>query len=259
MKKFIYVLSFVLIFCSVFSLTACRDRVEETEISTTEETHATKAATSEAVEIVDLPEKTEDRVEMLNSALDYIDVYCYKFTKSTKCTVSNLSLGGLSQASNAGDAFRSIFGETDVSYDYSYADAPESFDENVISERVNMADVVSADAKQDGDTVIITVTFKDEYNPNDKSGVLSKLSSEYMSAEKVNSSLGEFNSSAGSVSVSARDIKVRAELRAADSGLKKLEISYAENFSLSNVKLVQLEGSAVSGTSKTTVTYSKFS
>lgn len=258
MKKFIYLLSFVLIFGSMLSLAACKTENEQTE-KTTAVTHATKAETSEAVKIVNIPEKIEDRVEMLNSALDYIDVYCYNLTKNTKCTVSNLSLGGLSKASNAGEAFRSIFGEKDVSCDYSYANAPESFDENVITERFDINDVISADAKQDGDTVIVTVTFKDEYNPDEKNGLLSKLSTDYMSAEKVKNSLGEFNSSAGSVNVSARDITVKAELRAFDSKLKKLEISYTENFSLSSVKLVQLEGSAVSGTSKTTVTYSKFS
>ena len=259
MRKFIYVLSFILIFCSIFSLTACKEKEKEPEPETTASTHATKAETSEAVKIVDIPEKIEDRVEMLNSALDYIDVYCYAFTKNTKCTVSNLNLGGLSKASNAGDAFRSIFGEKEVSYDYSYVSAPESFDENVISERFSADDAVSADAKQDGDTVTVTVTLKDEYNPDEKNGLLAKLSSDYLNAEKVKSSLGEFSSSADSVNVSARDIKVKAELRAEDSKLKKLEISYTENFSLSNVKLVQLEGSAVSGTSKTVVTYSKFS
>lgn len=254
MKKFINFISFVLVVSVLFSLAACKDnKPPEPDVSTTK---GTKVTTAEPVQIVKIPEKTEDRVEMLNSALDYIDVYCYKYKKNVVCKVSNISLGELSKASNAGDAFKSIFGETDITTEHSYDTAPESFAANIIPSGFTADDVISADAVQDGDNIKLAVKFKNEANPSDKAGCLHKLSTDYLNTDKVKKNLGEFSSSAGSISVSAYDIVVTATLSTFDSSLKKLVVEYSENFSLGSVKLVQLEGSAVTGTSKTTVTYS---
>ena len=255
MKKILYFISAALISCSVFSLTACGDE-KEPDTETTKSTHAAKITTSEPVKIVNIPEKTEDRVEMLNSALDYIDVYCYKYKKNVKCSITTLNVGSLSKVSNSWDAFKSVFGEKDSTVEYDYNTAPESFSDNIITSGFTADDVVSADAKQDGDNIILTVSFGNESNPNSKNGFLYKLSSDYINAEKVKSNLSEFNSSAGSINVSAYDIKITATISAEDSSLKKLVVSYAENFSLGNVRLVQLNESTVTGISKTTETYS---
>lgn len=257
MKKTKKIISFLLAFSSVFCLSSCSGKnnpVTEKETSVAEK--ETKAAAENPIKIADIPETTEDRIEMLNSALDYIDVYCYKYKKSVKCSVSGLKLGDLSKASNASDAFRSIFGEKDLTFEYDYKTAPESFDANLIKGEFTEDDVAYADIEQKKDKLILTVKFYNESAPSDNSGALCKLSNEYQSADKVKKSLSEFSSSADSVNVSARDIIVTATIRTFDSGLEKLTVSYEENFSLGGVKLVQLEGSSVGGTSKTTITYS---
>jgi len=240
---------------SVLSFASCKKNDVPDDVTTTTEA-SSKSTTVKPVEIADLPQSTEDRVEMLNAALDYVDVYCYAYTKSTKCDVSNVNVGSLSAASNAVDAFRSIFGQTDISYDYDYQTAPESFKDNFIKERFNTSDVLTAEVSQKDENIILKITFPNESNPTDASGQLHKLSNEYISAEKVNNSLKEFDSSAGSVSVAASDIVVTATISSMDSSLKTLTVSYAESFALSSVKLVQLEGSSVTGAAKTTVTYS---
>ena len=257
MKKTKNYISFLLVLTFIFCLSSCSDRkdpVTEKETSIAEK--ETKVTTAKPIKIADIPETTEDRVEMLNSALDYIDVYCYKYKRSVKCSVSNLSLGSLSKASNAGDAFKSIFGERDITVEYDYKTAPESFAANLISGEFTEDDVAYADIEQKKDNLILTVKFYNESSPSDGNGALYKLSNEYQSAEKVKNSLSEFKSSAEGVNVSAHDIIVTATIRTFDSGLEKLTVSYEENFSLSSVKLVQLEGSTVSGASKTTITYS---
>lgn len=258
MKKIISLLTLLAMTATFLSFAACKknqNTVGTNDTSSTQE--YTKKTTEKPVEIADIPESTEDRVEMLNSALDYIDIYCHKYTKKIKCDVSNVNAGGLSAASNAADAFMSIFGKTDVTNEYDYDSAPESFAENFIKERFTATDVLSAEAKQEDGNIILEVTFPDESNPNDKNGQLHKLSTEYISVSKVNTSLGEFDSSAGSVSISASDITVTATISAADSSLKNLVVAYTENFALSSVRLVQLEGSSVTGTSKTVETYSE--
>ena len=257
MKKMKNLISALLALCLLFCLSSCSDKDNpDTGEKTTTAERETKPTGGKPVKLADIPDTVEDRVEMLNSALDYIDIYCYKYKKSVKCSVSDLKLGDLSKASNAGEAFRSIFGEKDIKVDYDYKSAPESFAANLINGEFTEDDVANAEIEQKDDNLILTVKFYSESAPADNSGALYKLSGEYQSAEKVRKSLSEFNSSADSIDVSARNIVVTATIRTFDSGLEKLTVSYDEKFSLENVKLVQLEGSSVSATSKTTITYS---
>lgn len=254
MKKTISLLMILVLAVSVISLAACK-KTEPENGETTTETEITKSTTAEPVEIAKLPESTEARTEMLNAALDYVDVYCYKYTKSVKCTVNNINVGSLSAASNAADAFRSIFGNADYRNDYNYENAPESFSANFIGKRFGINEISSAEVKQDGGNIVLTVKFPNESNPAD-GGILSSLSPEYLNAAKISESLGQFSSSAGKINVSASDITAVLTINAHDSSLQKMVISYNENFSLANVKLVQLESPAVSANSKTVITFS---
>ncbi len=248
-------MSAVLIF-SVLSFSACKkNRNEEAVTTTAATTELTRATTSETVKIVDLPASNEDRISMFNAALDFFDLYCYSYTKSVKCTVSNVSVGSLSAASNAAAAFRSVFGEKDISNDYDYQTGQESFSENSMKSGFTAADITMTDVKQNGGDVILTVKFPNESNPSGKSGQIHRLTTEYVGAEKVKNSLSEFSSSAGSVNVSVSDIEVKVTLNSMNSALKSLTLSFTENFSLGGVKLVQLEGSSVTGMSRTTVSY----
>ena len=250
-------MSAILLF-SAFSFSACKKNDNgETETTAAAETSGlTKATTSKTVRIVDLPTSKEDQISMFNAALDFFDLYCYSFTKDVRCSVSNVSVGSLSSASNAVEAFKSVFGETETSNNYVYQTGQESFSENSMKSGFTSADVVLADVKQEDSDIILTVKFPNESNPSEKNGQLHKLTTEYLSAEKVKKNLSEFNSSAGSVNVSASDIEVTVVLNSLNSSLKGLTLSFTENFSLGSVKLVQLEGSSVTGTSKTTVSYS---
>lgn len=250
-------MSAILLF-SAFSFSACKKNDNgETETTAAAETSGlTKATTSKTVRIVDLPTSKEDQISMFNAALDFFDLYCYSFTKDVRCSVSNVSVGSLSSASNAVEAFKSVFGETETSNNYVYQTGQESFSENSMKSGFTSADVVLADVKQEDSDIILTVKFPNESNPSEKNGQLHKLTTEYLSAEKVKKNLSEFNSSAGSVNVSASDIEVTVVLNSLNSSLKGLTLSFSENFSLGSVKLVQLEGSSVTGTSKTTVSYS---
>lgn len=245
------------VLATVLSFTACKKKNEIDEETTTSIPEYSKSTTSAPVVIAKIPDSKADRVEMLNAALDYVDVYCYRYTKKTKCDVSSVNVGSLGAASNAVDAFKSIFGQTDVTNDYDYKVAPESFSDNFISDRFSESDVLSADAKQEDGNIILTVTFPNESNPSDAKGLLSKLSKEYLSVSAVNKNLSEFDSTAGSVNITASDITATATISASDSSLQKLVISYTEGYVLSSVKLVQLEGSSVTGVAKTVVTYSQ--
>lgn len=257
MKKYICIILSAAIMISVLSFSACQKKENGEEKTTTSAaTQTTRAATSAPVKIVDVPATTEEHMQMFNAALDFFELYCYQYTKAVKCEVSDVSVGSLSAASNASEAFKSIFGAVDKSNDYDYSTGQESFAENTIKSGFTSADIILSEAKQDGNDIILTVTFPNETNPSEKSGQLHKLTSEYVGVDKVNKSLDEFSSSAGSVSVSASDITAKVVLNSQDSCPKSITISFTERFSLSSVKLVQLEGSAVTGTSKTTVTYS---
>lgn len=257
MKKYICIILSAAILMSVLSFTACRKRENNEEnMTTSSSTETTRATTAEPVKIIDVPATTEEHMNMFNAALDFFELYCYQYTKSVKCDVSNVSVGNLSAASNAVDAFKSIFGAVDKTNDYDYSTGQESFAENTAKSGFTSDDVVLTEAKKDDGDIVLTVTFPSENNPSEKSGQLYKLTSEYVSVDKVNKSLGEFSSSAGSVNVSASDIIAEVVLNSQDSSPKSVTISFTEKFSLSSVKLVQLEGSAVTGTSKTTVTYS---
>ena len=164
-------------------------------------------------------------------------------------------MGSLSAVSNAGDAFRSIFGKKDISYDYDYNTSRDAFKANFPESGYEADDIQNITAQQNGNDIIITATFAGENNPTEDKGFLHKLTTEYLDAEDVSKALTEFNSSAESVSVSASDITVKATLNANDSSLRTLEISFTQRFSLSGVTLVKLEGSSVTATSSTVIKY----
>lgn len=107
--------------------------------------------------------------------------------------------------------------------------------------------------------MVLTAQFNGESNPTDENGILHRLGGDYVSAEAVSKSLGEFKSSAASVSVSADSISVVARISVEDSSLRSMTVSYTERFNLSNVTLVKLNGGAVSGSAKTVIEYTNFS
>lgn len=242
---------------SVLSFTACRkkDKNEGDKTTTVTSETTTRATTAERVKIVNVPTTTQEHLQMFNAALDFFDLYCYQYTKTVKCEVSKVSVGGLSKASNAVEAFKSIFGATQRATDFDYSTGQESFAQNTIKSGYAEGDVTLTQAKQVGNDIVLTVSFPNESNPSAKSGQLNKLTTDYVGVEKINKSLGEFSSSAGFVNVTASDITVEVVLNSQDSSPKSVTLSFTEEFSLSSVRLVQLEGSSVTGTSKTTIVY----
>lgn len=239
----------------IFSMVSCKKQEqvtqeEESEVSSTK-------ATQQPVQIVELPTGENELTEMLNSAVGYIEHYCYYYTKNVKCEVSNLSVGSLSVVGkDATDAFKSVFGEKDITMNYDYNASRDAFSANFPSDDYTTDEISLISAEQKDDKIIITAVFPDETNPTDDSGVLHRLCADYQNTEDVSKALSDFKASATSISVTASDITIRATIRAQDSSLEQLEVSYTQRYTLSGVTLVKVEGSAVTGTAKTTVIYS---
>ncbi|MBR3836370.1 MAG: hypothetical protein IKJ69_06275 [Clostridia bacterium] len=253
-KSVLNFISLLMVAATVFSLVSCGKTTPENPDG--EEPITSKSTTQIPVEIVDIPTDKGELVKMLNSAIEYVELYCYRYTKRAVCKVDGLNVGTLSTASNAAQAFRSIFGQKDVSIEYEYNTSRDSFAANFPQSGYTVNEVSSITAQQDDGTIILTAEFPSENNPSDKSGQLHKLSNDYLSVENVNKALTEFNSSAASVSVTASDIKIKATINAKDSSLQSLEVSFTQRFNLTGVTLVKIEGSGVTGASHTTVIYS---
>lgn len=255
-KKFINIISICVIAAVLAALPSCKGKTgseNETPTSVRE-----KSVTSETVKIVNIPTEKSELTDMLNAALNYVDSYCYTYKKSVKCTADSISLGSLSSASNASDAFASIFGEKDITADFDYKADKNLFADNFVKGPISQDSISSITAKQDGNTVVVTAELTGETNPTAESGVLCNLGGDFVSVDDVNASLEEFKSSASSVSISADSIKLVARISTDDSSLKALTVSYTERFSLSGVTLVKLKGGAVSGAAQTKVEYTNF-
>lgn len=246
------IVSLLVVLCTVFVLVSCD---KEPEVQPEETPIQTSKSQTQPTQIIDIPTEKEDLADMFNAAIEYVELYCYHYTKHTTCTVNNLSIGSLSEASNAAEAFRSIFGKKDISYDYDYNTSRDAFKNNFPESGYTVSDLQTISAQQVDNDIIITATFPSESNPAEDKGRLYKLCSDFQSVESVKKSLADFSSSASSVSVSATNITVKATLKAQDSSLKTLEISFNQSFSLSGVTLVKLEGSTVSATSTTVIRY----
>lgn len=255
-NRFIKIISAATALCAVLLFASCKNETE-TQSQNLEPIYE-KSVTSETVKIVDIPTDSAELTDMLNAAVNYVDQYCYKYQKSLKCEASVDSLGSLSSASNAAEAFASVFGEKDITADYDYNADKKLFADNFIKDRFKTEEISSITAEQDGDTVVITAKLNDESNPTDESGTLYRLGGDYVNADDVTASLGEFKSSASSVSISADSISVVARISTEDSSLKSMTVGYTERFNLSGVTLVKLSGGAVSGSAKTVVEYTNF-
>lgn len=239
----------------LLSFVSCKKQAQE--VPEEEEEVVTTRATLVPVEIVELPTEKEELTEMLNSAVGYIEHYCYSYTKNTKCIVSDLNIGSLSPiGKDATDAFKSVFGEKDITINYDYNASRDAFSANFPACDYTPDEISAISAEQIDDKIIITAVFPNEYDPTDDAGALHRLCADYQNADDVAKALGDFKASATATSVSASDITIKATIRAQDSGLERLEVSYKQRYTLSGVTLVKVEGSTVTGTSETTVIYS---
>ena len=255
-KNLLKTVSFLIVASVVLSLVSCGKKNND-DTQNTEPIYE-KSVTSETVKIVDIPSDTAGLTDMLNAALNYVDGYCYKYKKSIKCTASVESLGSLSTVSNAADAFASVFGEKDITAEYDYNADKKLFVDNFPKKPISQENISSISAKQDGNIVVLTANLNNETNPTDENGVLCKLGGDYINASTVESSLGEFKSSASSVSVSADEISITANISAEDSSLKSMTVKYTEHYNLSGVTLVKITGGVVSGSAKTVIEYTNF-
>ena len=240
---------------AIFTMSSCTGKSEEPATSATKE--HTKAQISQAVKIANVPTEKAEIIKMLNSALDYVDVYCYAYTKSVKCSVSDINVGTLSAASNSNDAFASIFGETEITSKFDYKVSKDDFGNNFIKSGFTAEEATDAQAQQDGDMIVLTVSFKSETNPQDGTGILYRLGGNYQNVDAVKKNLTDFNSSAKSINISATDISITAKVSADDSSLKQLDIKYTEKYALSGVTLVKLEGTSVTGNAATVISYTE--
>jgi hypothetical protein len=255
-KSIIRIISLTIVLCTVATLASCK-KSNDNDAEITAKV-STKASTSQAVKIVDLPTEKADILKMFNAALDYVDVYCYSYSKAVKCSVSDLNIGSLSSASNASDAFKSIFGTADTSADYNYKTSENDFNNNFIKSGFTAQETANATVKQDGDNIVITVEFPSETNPASDKGILSRMGNVYYNVDNINSNLKDFESTASSVNIAASDLKMVATISAEDSSLNTLEVYYKEKYTLSGVTLVKLEGGTVTGTADTKITYNNF-
>lgn len=256
MKKVLFnFISLAVVLSLLFSFSSCKKQVPQVE---EEETEAVSTkATQVPVEIVELPTQKDELTAMLNSAVGYIEHYCYHYTKNTKCVVSELSIGSFSSVGNdATNAFKSIFGEKDITMNYDYNASRDAFSANFPACDYTADEIASISAEQIGDKIVITAVFPNESNPTDDAGVLHRLCADYQNTEDIAKALSDFKASATATSVSASDITIKATLRSQDSSLERLEVSYKQRYTLSGVTLVKVEGSTVTGTSETTVIYS---
>lgn len=257
MKEYIMkIISAATAACILFSLSACGNKTPSPEKE--EEPTFEKSATSQTVKIASIPTDETELADMLNAAVNYVDQYCYKYKKTVKCDASVDNVGLLSSVSNVSDAFASVFGEKDISAEYDYNTDSKLFANNFVKGPIDKEYISSISAKQEDNLVVLTAELNAESDPTDESGILNKLGGDYISAAKVTSSLGEFKSTASSVSVSADGISITARISVDDSSLKSMTVSYTERFNLSGVTLVKIKGGAVSGSAKTVVEYTNF-
>lgn len=252
-KTSLRIISILIVIYTVVGLVSCGRKPETPDDEGI--TKQTSKSQTQPVQIVEIPTEKAELTEMFNAALEYVELYCYRYSKNTACTVNNLNIGPLSSVSNANDAFRSVFGKKDISYDYDYNTSRDAFKANFPESGYSESDIQNIVAQQKDKDIVITATFVGENSPTDEKGLLHKLTSEFLSTEDVKKALTEFNSSAESISVSASDITVTATISAQDSSLKSLQISFTQRYALSGVTLVKIEGSSVSATSSTVITY----
>lgn len=220
-----------------------------------DEVPGTRATTTKAAEIESIPKEKKELIALLDSAIDYLEIYGYSFDKSVVCEVGDVNTGALSAVSNSAQAFRSVFGERSLYSSCDYSSAPETYNEALLEGSFEERDVETISAEKKGDKIIISAVFPDVPDP-DEGFTLGKIEKEFVTKSDVKEALGEFSSSAASCSADVSDIRMTVQINAADSKPESLKVSFVQNFSLTSVKLVENSGSAVYGTSSTEIEFS---
>ncbi|MBP9988435.1 MAG: hypothetical protein KBT46_02945 [Ruminococcus sp.] len=243
-RKLAAFMAMVMIACSLTSLSACK---KETAKEPEKKESVSKSTTSAVSKISDVPTEKEKIVQLFDNAISYVDEFCYSYTKSKKNTVKDLNVGSLSSVSNSADAFKSIFAQGESRTEYNYSYSKENFNANFPKAGVKYEDVENATATEKDGKIIVTLNLPSESNPTHEKGRLQTYTRDFLSVEDIKSSLETFASSAGSISVNVDSLKMVAVIRKMDSSLERLTISFTETFNLSDVKLVEIKGSNVSG------------
>lgn len=252
-KKFLSLITAAVL---TLSLAGCANKTESPDDGSGTDVPRTKETTTETVGIKNIPEDKKELVNLLDSAIDYLDVYAYSYDKSVICEVKNVSVGKLSSVSNAAEAFRSVFGERELYDTYNYSSAPESFKGALIDGDFEDSDIKEISASSpEKNAIEITAKLADVSNPQKNNMPLVKIGTEFLTPDDVKTALNEFSSSASSVSVAVKDITVKVKINAVDSSLISLTVSFSQSFSLGGVKLVETEGAGVTGSSDTKIVF----
>lgn len=255
-KKLSAFMAVVILVCAVTVFSSCGKENDSTG-SNNATVAETKNTTSEVSKIIDAPTEKDAVIDMFNKAIGYVDEFCYSYTKTVKNSVGELSIGSLSKVNNAESAFKKVFGEKESNVQYKYKDNKDGFNANFTKDKLTSDMVVSFGSKKDGDLIIITVNLPSETNPDEKTGNLSKFTNDYINVKSVQDELESFGSSSSATSIFADNIFMTAEIDANNSTLKKFTIGFNENFTLSGVKLVEVDGSTVTGKMSAEIEYTE--
>ena len=100
-KTSLRIISILIVICTVVGLVSCGKK-PETPVDE-DVTRQTSKSQTQPVQIVEIPTEKSELTEMFNAALEYVELYCYRYSKNTTCTVNSLNVGSLSSVSNARD------------------------------------------------------------------------------------------------------------------------------------------------------------
>ena len=250
-KFFIIAISFMLIF-SVLTFTSCSKKVTENSDNNN------RATTIESVEITDVPVQTKDIISLFNQSLDRIRIYKNSYVKSVKREITDIDVDTLSVILKSKNAFKSVFGCTDVKNFHDFSKSENDFIGNLPKGNITEDDITSISAELDEEAICITVELSAVKNPTEENPVF-KYCDSFMTVDSIKSNMKNFNIKSEVTSVVTDKTVVVARIDKATSDILSYSVTFEEQFSLIDVTLDEFEGKDVTAKTKSEVVFNNFS
>ena len=224
--------------------------------STTKKTTTTKKETTTKKSIT-VPSSKADIVLLYNKATERVKNAKPGYKKTTNTVLSNLSMGALARI----DVVRTTIGEFLGEGKTTKTVTKGKYDsKDLMVSKLTANDVTSATCKlsSDGKYFEISITVRNETNPQKSSSSLGKFTNDYKDNNEIKAGLKEAGASLDSITMNTTSVTIKAKINVENFNFVSLNHSIKMNAVLTNVKYSIAKVSKASADLSTTIDYTDF-
>lgn len=238
--------------------TEAPSEVESTEAASEVESTEAPAeveSTEEATEAVVAPTSVADIVALYNEATAKAKSSKAGYSKTVTTELQSLEMGAIGKIDAVRSTVGDFLGEGTETANVKKGTASDE----LVKSTLTAADVTAATCKlsADGKYYEVTITVKNETNPNKGKSALNKYTDDYKDGKEMLEGLQDVDANAETITLTVKTATIKAKIAVEDKSFSSIDYVIKTDALLTGVKYV-VKVSKVTGTIYTVVNYTKF-